>query len=448
MRHLDEARNNALIFLRSLLETDTNIEKAVLIDDIYGKLRLLIWRDPKSDSEEIYSKINKGLNDKEIAKPFWTCDIWDATNSSQTDKTIYKETWEEAILDEKIATLKILDRYRNRGSWFTKPQNPPWPLNNNTNQQSIPIIVFYSFKGGVGRSTALASYAIQRARMGEKIVVLDLDFDAPGIGQLISVDNRGSVAQWGIVDYLLEVEIEKPDLKDYYHVCRNQKIVGEGEIIVFPSGKIDDYYPKKIARIDLDIPLMEHEIHPIIKLLNQIKGDLQPNCIIIDARSGLSEMAGFLLSGVAHNYVIFGTTSEQSWAGIKLVLDRLGREMILNDLPQKECFIVQAMIPQDKKAQEYAKTKFLERSYDEFSNYYYLNDSEEELDDNYWYISDTENEGAPHIPICISYLPQFAHFDNLEDIANDLAILPEYKNLMERIFSRLNIDVIDNEPTS
>jgi len=284
--------------------------------------------------------------------------------------------------------------------------------------------------------------------MGEKIVVLDLDFDAPGVGQLISVDTKGTVAQWGVVDYLLEVEISNPELKDYYHVCRNQKIVGDGEIIVFPSGKIDDYYPKKIARIDLDLPLLKNEIHPIIKLLNHIIRDLQPNCIIIDARSGLSEMAGFLLSGIAHAYVIFGTTSEQSWAGIKLVLNRLGKEMILNDRPQKECFIVQAMVPQDKRAQEYAKTKFLETSYDAFTDHYYFDTSEEELDENYWYMSDIENEGAPHVPICLSYLPQFAHFDNLEEIANDLATLPEYQSLMNRIYSRLNIDVIDNEPTS
>ena len=38
--------------------------------------------------------------------------------------------------------------------------------------------------GGVGRSTALAAFAIQRARLGERVAVVDLDLDAPGIGAL------------------------------------------------------------------------------------------------------------------------------------------------------------------------------------------------------------------------------------------------------------------------
>ena len=42
------------------------------------------------------------------------------------------------------------------------------------------FIAFYSHKGGVGRSLVLANVAYELARLGRKILVLDLDLEAPG----------------------------------------------------------------------------------------------------------------------------------------------------------------------------------------------------------------------------------------------------------------------------
>ncbi|RMH27272.1 MAG: ParA family protein, partial [Planctomycetota bacterium] len=80
--------------------------------------------------------------------------------------------------------------------------SPPWKLpESGYSTEEQPIVVFYSFKGGVGRSTALAAFAIQRARAGERIAVIDADLDAPGLGHLLSAPEVGT-AQWGVADYL------------------------------------------------------------------------------------------------------------------------------------------------------------------------------------------------------------------------------------------------------
>jgi MinD-like ATPase involved in chromosome partitioning or flagellar assembly len=100
-----------------------------------------------------------------------------------------------------------------------------------------PIVVFYSFKGGVGRTTSLASFAIQRARLGERVAVIDLDLDAPGVGTLLAADEKGTAAQWGVVDYLLERPVSEVDIRDYYHACRRQGVTGEGEILVIPAAR-------------------------------------------------------------------------------------------------------------------------------------------------------------------------------------------------------------------
>jgi MinD-like ATPase involved in chromosome partitioning or flagellar assembly len=42
------------------------------------------------------------------------------------------------------------------------------------------IITFYSFKGGVGRSMALANVAVLLANWGYKVLAVDFDLEAPG----------------------------------------------------------------------------------------------------------------------------------------------------------------------------------------------------------------------------------------------------------------------------
>ncbi len=70
---------------------------------------------------------------------------------------------------------------------------------------TLKKVVFHSFKGGVGRTLALANYGCALARMGKKVVMLDLDFDAPGLQQKFPmVDSENLEAVSGYVEYLRE----------------------------------------------------------------------------------------------------------------------------------------------------------------------------------------------------------------------------------------------------
>jgi len=44
------------------------------------------------------------------------------------------------------------------------------------------IVTFYSFKGGVGRSMALANVGFLAAMNGLRVLVMDWDLEAPGLG--------------------------------------------------------------------------------------------------------------------------------------------------------------------------------------------------------------------------------------------------------------------------
>jgi hypothetical protein len=296
--------------------------------------------------------------------------------------------------------------------------------------------VFYSFKGGVGRSTALASFAIQRARAAERVVIIDFDLDAPGIGVLLAADSSGTTASWGIIDYLLECPYDSVDLREYYHACRQSGVTHSGEILVFPSGCLNDNYLGKLARIDFEPP-RENAESPLAQLLRRVRDELQPDWILLDTRTGLSESSGLLLGGLSHLHILFGTSSEQSWQGLRLIIDRLGADRVMADKPQLECFLVQSLVPQDATISKSARVRFAERARDEFSEHYYATNPEDDSDeDRFWYIRDLEDDDAPHVPVVIPYQQVLAHFDSIEDVSDHLADSPEFRSLAGRIVAR------------
>ncbi|RYF25336.1 MAG: hypothetical protein EOO23_09050, partial [Comamonadaceae bacterium] len=65
-----------------------------------------------------------------------------------------------------------------------------------------PRVVFATLKGGVGRSTALTVAAAEFARRGRNILVVDLDLEAPGLGDLLLEEDRAP--EFGAIDYLVE----------------------------------------------------------------------------------------------------------------------------------------------------------------------------------------------------------------------------------------------------
>ena len=52
------------------------------------------------------------------------------------------------------------------------------------------VYTFYSYKGGVGRSMALANVAALLSKWGQKVLVVDWDLEAPGIEKYFESDSQ------------------------------------------------------------------------------------------------------------------------------------------------------------------------------------------------------------------------------------------------------------------
>jgi CobQ/CobB/MinD/ParA nucleotide binding domain len=77
------------------------------------------------------------------------------------------------------------------------------------------VVTFYSYKGGVGRSMALANVAELLTQRGYNVVVCDWDLEAPGLERFLAHDSHELdrlVAQPGIIDLVMEYkeELERP----------------------------------------------------------------------------------------------------------------------------------------------------------------------------------------------------------------------------------------------
>ena len=64
------------------------------------------------------------------------------------------------------------------------------------------FFTFYSFKGGVGRSMAMANVADILARRGLRVLAIDFDLEAPGLERYFQVEKTAALANPGLIDLL------------------------------------------------------------------------------------------------------------------------------------------------------------------------------------------------------------------------------------------------------
>jgi Flp pilus assembly CpaE family ATPase len=102
---------------------------------------------------------------------------------------------------------KVFYHHRRRFSSLIEPDNN---IFSETEKETLPpIITFYSYKGGLGRTTTLACFAAYMAMTkNKKVVIVDCDFEAPGFsnGNYFFLDTQKEVC--GVVEYLLDKEFK------------------------------------------------------------------------------------------------------------------------------------------------------------------------------------------------------------------------------------------------
>jgi MinD-like ATPase involved in chromosome partitioning or flagellar assembly len=193
----------------------------------------------------------------------------------------------------------------------------------------MKTITFYSYKGGVGRSLALVNIATRLAEFGKKVCIIDFDLEAPGLHLKFPMYRfalqRG--AQKGIVDYVYEFSNKglMPDGIESY--SKNIFISRNGSpISLIPAGNSDSFdYWKKLSSINWYELIYENEngLAFFLHLKESIKKEINPDFLLIDSRTGISEMSGITLSLLAEEVVIVAANNKENLGGAKKIINSI-----------------------------------------------------------------------------------------------------------------------------
>ncbi|MEM9541931.1 MAG: AAA family ATPase [Cyanobacteria bacterium P01_E01_bin.42] len=179
-------------------------------------------------------------------------------------------------------------------------------------------ITFYSYKGGVGRTLAAANFAVYLAeKLGQRTVVIDFDLEAPGIDAkfpLLELPEE----QKGVLDYILEYQIHNRDPGSIEEISLPIPLEGiekDVPLWLIPAGQYlsEDYY-RKLSQLDWGVVFSEQRngVEFFQQFLARIERELQADFVIIDSRTGITEISGLCTQQLADEVVMLSSMSTES----------------------------------------------------------------------------------------------------------------------------------------
>ncbi|RPF00879.1 KGGVGR-motif variant AAA ATPase [Vibrio crassostreae] len=207
------------------------------------------------------------------------------------------------------------------------------------------VVTFYSYKGGVGRTTSIALFARYYANLGKKVFVLDCDFEAPGLINFFGVSQFDNPKN-GIVEYINDKKFDSSiNLNEDYVYEVSSAYSGEGRINMMPAGNVFgadiSHYLEGLARVDMNGP--NALLNEFNNIFQDIEKNYEPDVILVDSRTGFNNVFG-ALSQLSHTIVGIAGDDHQNEPGLSMLLDQLNDE----NLQAKLCLvfsIVSSSIP-------------------------------------------------------------------------------------------------------
>jgi len=211
------------------------------------------------------------------------------------------------------------------------------------------IITFYSYKGGVGRSAALANVSALLAQQGKRVLAMDFDLEAPGLHRyFLARPDSGEVAtatNGGVIDFFYalrsiftavlpspspEALLGQPELEQklsegirsllkpgLYTVDRcisdpNLGLESSGAITLMPAGKFDAGYAERVRKF----PWQEfYESYPefVELLVDELCAKF--DFVLLDSRTGTTDVGNLCTVLLPEKLVLIFSMNEQSLNG-------------------------------------------------------------------------------------------------------------------------------------
>lgn len=335
-------------------------------------------------------------------------DIWNSPNLVELD----------AISEPKIL---LLDRQDKESDWL---RIAPSTQQN----EKIPRAVFFGVKGGVGRSSALTALALSLANQGKQVLVIDADFESPGVSS--SLLDPHARPDYGIVDWLSAHALGYPELDS---LAQRQMVessplskLTQGKILVAPShGLCTQAYVSKLGRAyrtTFDGSTFAQRFNDLVSRLERLHN---ADVTLIDSRAGIDDTAAAVITQLgARVTFMFAINTQQTWDAYALLFSHLQRHPSLHGIEdfRSSLRIVSALTPEEASYKGYWAS-FREAAYQTCANGLYdeeeasTDDFEDSPSSEHRFNFSFDDEDAPHFPLRITWDEVLRAFDPVREPA-------------------------------
>src|SRR5579859_3525543 len=176
-------------------------------------------------------------------------------------------------------------------------------------------VTFYSYKGGVGRTMALANTAHRLSARGKRVFLLDFDLEAPGLDAFFSDESsRPGLVEY-VADYIKTGAV--PDLKEFVsEIAPGSGSQNRGRIFCMRAGKGDEEYQERLARLNWkDFYAQNQGFLFVENLKGAIQSAYEPDYVLVDSRTGLTDVSGICTLQIPNLVVFMFALNDQNLAG-------------------------------------------------------------------------------------------------------------------------------------
>lgn len=181
------------------------------------------------------------------------------------------------------------------------------------------IVTFYSYKGGVGRTLALANVGALLCRWGYKVLCVDWDLEAPGLHLYFerwihsTTASDGSSAQPGLTELIqAHVDGAKPNWADFLTEIRFPET--DQPLQLMTAGRQDESYINRMQALDWSRLYEEHRLGNFLEAL-RAEWKKEFDFVLVDSRTGITDIGGICTVQLPDLLVLLFTANRQSLLG-------------------------------------------------------------------------------------------------------------------------------------
>lgn len=272
-----------------------------------------------------------------------------------------------------------------------------WSVGSPCRKTGADRYTLFSVKGGVGRSTSAVMLAWRLARNGERVLVVDLDLESPGLSSAML--DSGSQPEFGIADWFVEDLVDQgSSLVERMTAVPTWAHDLEGDVHVAPThGREPGEYLAKLGRVHMDTG--DPWTQRLERLLSQLEERCDPSIVLLESRSGLHDIAATTVTDLDAQVLLFAVDSESHWTDYRILFRHWQTHGLARAIRER-LSIVSALTP-ELDPEPYLR-RFQERAWDLFREHLYDDVApSDEAGDAFSF--DALEEDAPHAPIVIHW---------------------------------------------